>query len=155
VDPDVEKPSGIKAAGETGLLALPDKRLTPDSLAAAGKEISALGHLWMRNVVPAVNGAAPDPGKLRIVPVSDNDKEVKVEVYYMGFTKADADSLELVIYGKDKVPLVKVPLVKTDAAASSTPIALDGHKEDENTGVLVITVFGSYKADVTVTKPRE
>jgi len=39
--------------------------------------------------------------------------------------------------------------------ATSIPIALDGHKESENTGVLVITVFGSYKADVRVTKPRE
>lgn len=35
------------------------------------------------------------------------------------------------------------------------PVTLDGHKEGENTGVLVVTVFGAYKADVTVTKPRE
>jgi hypothetical protein len=155
VNPDVEKPAGIKGSGETGLLALPDRKLTPDSLAAAGKEVKAVGHLWMRNVVPALNNSAPDPAKLRTVAVSDNDKEVKVEVYYLGVTKADGGGLELGVFGKDKEPLVKVPLVKTDAAASSTPIALDGHKEGENTGVLVITVFGSYKADVTVTKPRE
>jgi hypothetical protein len=35
------------------------------------------------------------------------------------------------------------------------PIALDGRKEGENSGVLVVTIFGSYKADITVTKPRE
>jgi hypothetical protein len=155
VDPDVEKPAAIKGSGETGLLALPDRKLKPEALAAAGKETTALGHLWMRNVVPAVNNAAPDPAKLRTVTVADNDKEVKLEVYYLGVTKAESGALDLGIFGKDKEPLVKVPLVKTDATASSTPIALDGHKEGENTGLLVITVFGSYKADVTVTKPRE
>jgi hypothetical protein len=155
VDPDVEKPAGIKGSGEVGLLALPDRKLTPAALASVGKETAALGHLWMRNVVPAASGSAPEPAKLRTVAVSDNDKEVKVEVYYLGVAKTDDGTLELGIYGKEKEPLVKVPLVKTNAAESSTPIALDGHKEGENTGLLVITVFGSYKADVTVTKPRE
>ena len=154
VDPDLEKPAGIKASGETGLLALPDKKLKPESLAAAGQDVTPLGHLWMRNIVLAVNNAAPDPAKLRVIGIADNDKEVKVDVYYLGVTKSEAGALDLGIFGKGKDALVKVPLVKTDAAASSTPIALDGHKEGENTGVLVITVFGSYKADVIVTKPQ-
>ena len=155
VEPDLEKPAGIKASGETGLLALPDKKLKAESLAAAGKEATPLGHLWMRNITLAVNSVAPDPAKLRVVGVADGDKEVKVDLYYLGVTKGESGALDVGIFGKGKEPLVKVPLVKTDAAASSTPIALDGHKEGENTGVLVITVFGSYKADVTVTKPRE
>jgi len=155
VDPEVEKPAAIKGSGETGLVALPDRKLTPEALAAAGKETTALGHLWMRNVVPAMNSSAPDPAKLRTVAIPDDGKEVKVQVYFLGVKKGESGTLELGIFGKDKEPLVKVPLVKTDAAASSTPIALDGHKEGENAGVLVITVFGSYKADVTVTKPRE
>ena len=154
VDADAGKPAGIKA-GDSGLLAIPDKKLTPEIVAAAGSEITALGQLWMRNVVPSVNNAAPDSAKLRTVKVSDGDKEVPVEVYYLGITKADSGAIELGLYTKDKTPLVKAPLVKTDAAANTTPIALDGHKEGESGGVLVITVFGSYKADVTVTKPRE
>ena len=155
VDPDVTKPMGIKADGETGLVAVPDKKLTVEVLAAAGKDITPVGHVWMRNVVPVVNNGAPDPANLRTVGVSDGDKEVKVEVYYLGVAKTDAGALELGLYAKGKEPLVKVPFVKTDAAASPTPIALDGRKEGENRGVLVITIFGSYKADVTVTKPRE
>lgn len=155
VEPDLEKPAGIKASGETGLLALPDKKLKAESLAAAGKDVTPIGHLWMRNIVLAVNNAAPDPAKLRVIGIADKDKVVKMEVYYLGVTKSESGALDLGIFGKDKEALVKVPLVKTDAAASSTPIALDGHKEGENTGVLVITVFGSYKADVIVTKPRE
>ena len=155
VDADVSKPSGIKASGDAGLLAIPDRKLTPENVAGAGKDITAVGQLWMRNVAPSVNNAAPDPAKLRVVKVSDIDKEVNVEVYYLGIIRTDAGAIELGLYAKDKQPLVKAPLVKTDAPANTTPIALDGHKEGENTGVLVITVFGSYKADVTVTKPRE
>lgn len=155
VDPDVDKPAGIKGSGETGLLALPDRKLTAATLAATAKESTPLGHLWMRNVVPSVSGSAPDPAKLRTVEVAADDKKVNVDVYYLGVTKTDAGALELGLYAKGREPLVKVPLVKTDAAASPTAIALDGRKEGENTGVLVITIFGSYKADVTVTKPRE
>lgn len=155
VNPDTEKSAGIKGSGEVGLLAIPDRRLTVETVAGAGKTTSALGQLWMRNVVPAVSNAAPDAGKLRTVTVHDGDKDAKVEVYFLGISKADGGEVELGLYAKDKEPLVKVPLVKTNAPPSAVPIALDGRKEGENTGVLVITVFGSYKADITVTKPRE
>lgn len=155
VDADLEKPAGIKGSGETGLLAIPDRKVTIETVANAGKTVSALGQLWMRNVVPAVNSAAPEAAKLRTLSVGDGDKTAKVEVYFLGISKTDAGALELVLYAKDKEPLVRVPLAKTDAAARAVPIALDGHKEGENTGVLVVTVFGSYKADVMVTKPRE
>ena len=155
VDADADKSAGIKASGETGLIAIPDRKLTAETVANAGKEVMALGQLWMRNVVPAVNNGAADPARLRRVIVRDGEQEATVEVYFLGLTKSDAGTVELGLYAKDKEPLVKVPLVKTDAAASATPIALDGHKEGENRGVLVVTVFGSYKADVVVTKPRE
>ncbi len=156
VDADISKSAGIKGGGDAGLLAIPDRKLTADVVADAGKTGTAVGQLWMRNVVPAVNSAAADPAKLRTVTVRDGDQEAKVEVYFLGVAKSDAGALELGIFAKDKEqPLVKVPLVKTDAPSNATPIALDAHKEGENTAVLVVAVFGSYKADVTVTKPRE
>ena len=155
VDADAGKAAGIKAGGDTGLLAIPDRKLTAEAVAGAGNPVTGAAQLWMRNVVPAVNSSAPDPAKLRTVTFRDGDNEAKVEMYFVGISKADGGALELALYGKDKEPLVKVPLVKTDAAATGVPIALDGHKEGENSGVLVVTIFGSYKADITVTKPRE
>ena len=155
VDADAGKAAGIKAGGDSGLLAIPDRKLTADSLAGAGKAVSGIAQLWMRNVAPAVSGSAADPAKLRTVTFRDGDNEAKVEVYFLGISKTDAGTLEIALYAKDKEPLVKVPLVKTDAASSAVPIALDGHKEGENSGVLVLTIFGSYKADITVMKPRE
>ena len=67
VDADAEKSAGIKGSSDVGLLAIPDRKLTAETLAGAGKTVSALGQLWMRNVIPAVNNAAPDAGKLRTV----------------------------------------------------------------------------------------
>ncbi len=155
VDADAGKAAGIKAGGDTGLLAIPDRKFTADSVAGAGKAVSGIAQLWMRNVAPAVGGAAADPAKLRTVTFRDAENEAKVEVYFLGISKTDAGALELALYARDKEPFVKVPLVKTDAGVSAVPIALDGHKEGENSGVLVVTIFGSYKADITVMKPRE
>ncbi len=153
VDPDVKKPGGVMSSWDTILIALPDRKLTFETLAAAGKEVVAVGHLWMHQVVPFVNGAATAPEKLRSFMMPDNGKEKKVEGYYLGFAKSDAGALELSVYGKDKAPLIKVPLAKTGGAASAVPIHLDGRKAGERTGVLVITLFGIYRAEVTVIGP--
>ncbi len=155
VNGDAEKSVAIKGGGDIGLLAIPDRKFTTAILTDAGTAVSPLGQLWMRNVVPAVSGAAPDPAKLRTVIVHDREQDAKVEAYFLGLSKSAGGTLELGLYAKDKEPLVKVPLVKTDAAESAVPILLDGHKDGETTAVLVISVFGSYKADITVTKPRE
>ena len=154
VDPDLKKPGGVMASWETILVALPDRKLTPDTLAAAGKEVVAVGHLWMHQVVPFVNGAATAPEKLRSFMIAGEGREQKVEGYYLGFAKSDAGVLELSVYGKDQAPLIKVPLVKTGGALSAVPIHLDGRKAGEHTGVLIITIFGNFKAEVTVIGPR-
>jgi hypothetical protein len=154
-DADAGKAAGIKAGGDTGLLAIPDSKLTVEAVAGAGRTVTGAAQLWMCNVVRSVNSSASDPAMLRTVTSRDGDNEAKVEVSCVGISKADGGALELALYAKDKKPLVKVPLVKTDAAANGVPIALDGRKEGENSGVLVVTIFGSYKADITVTKPRE
>ena len=154
VDPDVKKPGGVMASWETVLIALPDRKLTPGTLAVAGKEVVAVGHLWMHQVVPFVNGAATAQEKLRSFTMPEKNAEKKVEAYYLGFAKTDAGTLELSIYGKDKEPLVRVPLVKSSGAASAVPIHLDGRKAGEHTGVLIITIFGNFKAEVTVIGPR-
>ena len=77
VDADASKGAGIKA-GDLGMLAQPDRKVTAEAVDAAGKEPVALGHLWMRMVVPSVNGTAADPAKLRTVTVKDGDTNSEV-----------------------------------------------------------------------------
>ncbi len=154
VEVNTEKAVAIKA-GPGGLLAMPDKKLTAETLAAAGKEQLPLGQLWMHKMVPEIQHAPAPASKLRTVTVNDGNDDARAEVYYLGVAKAASGGLELSLFGKDKTALVTVPLAKTDAAANATPFALDGHKDGDHSGTLVITIFGSYKADVTVTRPAE
>jgi hypothetical protein len=154
MEPDTDKPAALKA-GKAGLLAMPDRKLTVETLTGVGKEPKPVGQLWMHRVVPSVAGAAPDPAKLRSHEFTDNGEAKRAELYFLSVSKDDAGALMLALTAKDKEPLIKIPLVKTDAAATTIPIALAGQKEDDNKGVLVVTVFGSYKADVIVTRPKE
>lgn len=151
---DTEKAVGIKG-GQAGLVVMPDKKLTAESLGAATEKPAAIGQLWMHKVVPVVSGTAPAAAKLRTVEFGENENRKSVEVYYLSVSKTSAGSLEMALTGRDKEPLVKVPLVKTDAAASTVPMAVTASKEGEHTGVLVLSLFGSYKADISITKAAE
>lgn len=100
VDADAGKSAGIKAGGDTGLIVIPDRMLTIETMMNAAKEVTPLGQLWMRNVVPAVNSLAADPARLRTVSVRDGDQEAKVEVYFLGVSKNEAGALELGLFAK-------------------------------------------------------
>ena len=151
-DVDVDKAAGLKG-GEAGLIAMPDKKLAAEALASVSDKPTTLGQLWMHKVVPSVGGSAPSAAKLRTVEVGDERK--KVEVYYLTAAKSPAGALELSLISAGKEPLVKVPLVKTDASASTTPFSVSAQKDGEHSGVLVLSVFGSYKADIPLTKAAQ
>src|SRR5262245_31483129 len=74
-DVDTEKPSGITAEQKYGALVVPDRNLTEDAIAKADKEVKPVGHLWTRNLVPAVDNAALPNDKLRIVAVTIENNE--------------------------------------------------------------------------------
>lgn len=151
---DAKKAAGLRA-GAGGLIFVPETKLTLAAVAAAGKEPLALGQLWMRGASPTVGDAAPAVVKLRTVEMGEGEEKRSAQVYFVSIAKNDAGTLELSFFAKEKEALVKVRLAKTDADENGTPVALTGHKEGEDTGVLVMTIFGSYKADVPVIKAAE
>ena len=154
VDADATKAAGLKAGSDGGLVAIPDRKLTGSSFKGTGAAAMPVGQLWMRNLVPVVNGNAPDAEKLRPLSVPDKEGDVKVDAFLLGVLQGDAQVPQLGIFGKGGEAVMKVPLIKTNAAANEIPIALAGYKEGEKTGMLVMTFFGSYKADILVTRPR-
>src|SRR5688572_27027444 len=48
-DVDIAKPQAIKA-GKTGLLVIPEKKLTLENLGSAGESVTPIGQLWMLNI---------------------------------------------------------------------------------------------------------
>jgi hypothetical protein len=151
---DTQKVAGIKG-GEAGLIVIPDKKLTAELLSAVTEKPTPIGQLWMHKVVPSINGTAAAASKLRTVKIGGDEGSKSVEVYYLTVSKNTTGALELALTAVEKEPLVKVALVKTDAASSSAPMAVNAHKEGENSGILVLSVFGSYKADIQITKATE
>src|SRR4051812_39337425 len=55
IDIDVQRPVGMKG-GEAGLIILPDKHFSAETLASAGKTVTPIGQLWMYKVNLASNG---------------------------------------------------------------------------------------------------
>jgi hypothetical protein len=150
VEADVDKPMAIKA-GSAGLMAIPDKKLTAEVLANAGKEIIAVGQLWMLSVAPAKDGTVVPNHKLRMVTVRQKDKETRVQMFLLGVREAEKDGLELVVYGKDKEPLLKLPLKKAETK-HDLPIELKGAKNGEDSGLLTLNFLGRFQAEMTVMK---
>ena len=149
VDTDLEKPQGIKAEG-VGLIVLPDRKLTVELLAAANSAITPLGQLWTLKLAVAVDGKATASEKLRHLTIADGEKEREVSLYYLGATKTDAAGLELVVYAKDKEPVLRVPIKKRVAEKQEFPIEVSGVKNGDNSGTLSLRLFGEYDAQLVL-----
>ncbi len=145
VDSDLEKPQGIKTEGR-GLLVLPDRKLTVELLAAANSAITPLGQLWTLKLGVAKDGKPTAADKIRHITVGDGEKEREVGLYFLGATKSASGELELVVYAKDKEPLIRVPINKRVPSKQEFPIEVSGTKNDEDSGTLSLRLFGEYDA---------
>jgi hypothetical protein len=155
IEVDITKPQAIKA-GKAGLLVIPDKTLTLETLGSDGEAIKPIGQLWMLNVSLGKNGEAAPNDKIRFFNVTDGDRDLQVQLYLVGAAKNSEGKLDLVVFAKDKEPFIRVPLTKAGASTSQElPIELSGRKDDENTGTLSLRVLGQYIADLTVKRPAE
>jgi hypothetical protein len=151
VDADVDKPQGIKAQG-VGLLALPDRKLTIKTLNEAGAAIVPVGELWTLKVSVAADGKAPASERLRLVTVTDEEKSREVQLYFLGAAKSEQGKLELIVFAKDREPLLRVPLAQLAGAKQEYPIEVAGQKKDDTSATLFLRLFGEYEAQLPVTK---
>jgi hypothetical protein len=148
-DVDVEKPYG-KHKDEYGALVLPQKDLSAERLAKVGKdEIVPVGQFWMRGLGPAVEGKVIASKKLQRLAITYNDKEYNLVLCYLGVRKGPKDALELVILSKDKTPLLKAPLEKTDEN-QEFPVEFTASIEGNDRAHLKIGFLGRYRARITL-----
>src|SRR5581483_7497927 len=71
---NVEKPYGLKKDA-IGILVIPDKNLSEDTFKKAGKEVTPIGQLWMREVARVVDGKVASTDQLRTVRLQINNEE--------------------------------------------------------------------------------
>jgi hypothetical protein len=152
---DVTKPQAIKS-GPVGLLVIPDKQLTSATLAGLGPNITPIGQLWTLNVSLGKEGEPVPNDQLRFLSVNDGERDLQVQLYYLGATKGADGKMDLVIYGKGKEPLLKLPIIDAKTAGTQLfPIEISGHKDDDKTGTLSLKLTGNYSTDLTVKRPAE
>jgi hypothetical protein len=147
---DADKATGLHHE-KVGAMVIPDKALSADMLRKAGKEVVPVGQFWVRNLTLVKDGKPVDEDRLRLVTVKVDDKEHQLVLCLLGVRRTPADALELVVYGKDKEPLLKLPLQKADDT-QDLPLDLAAEKAENDTAMVTINVLGKHKATLTVTK---
>ncbi len=146
VDPD--QPFG-KRKDEYGGLFIPDRKLTAERLGKAGKdEVVPVGQLWLRNLSPVVGGKVRPASELQIVPVAYNDRELRLVVCFLGARRGEK-GIELLVYARDKAPVLKLPLEKAEIK-QSVPIEFLCDVEGDERAHLTVQLAGAYKTKFTV-----
>lgn len=128
---------------------IPDKSLTKESLAKAGKEVVPVGQLWTIKLSPTVKDATTTNDKLRLVTISVKDEDYRLSLLLLGVRKSGEKDLELVIYAKAKEPLLTLPLKKSDAR-QVLPIEVGLRQGTSSLGLVDINILGHYQATLAV-----
>jgi hypothetical protein len=150
LDIDSQQPVAIRD-GDYGGMVLPQKKLAATSLARAEKEtITPIGQLWLHKLTLMRDGQAVSSEKLCLVTVQAEGTEARVPQCALGARRNTDGALELVIFGKEKDPLLAVPL-KTIDARQEAPIDLAAERESYS-GRITIKILGKYEGTFEVTE---
>ena len=148
-DVDPQQPVAIRE-GDYGGMVLPQKNLKAASLTQADQSIVPVGQLWLLKLTPMHDGTALSGDKLRLVTVKYDYEEVTVPQCALGVRRTSAGALELLVFGKDKEPLLKVPL-KTVEAQSEAPLDMTAERTGDE-GCITLKILGKYEAKLMVTE---
>jgi hypothetical protein len=149
-DPDTKRPVAVHD-GDYGALVLPEAKLSADTFAKAGKEPKAVGQLWLRNLAPENDGQRAPQSELYTVHVRAMDQEADAVCCALGVCKSENGGLQLLIYGKDKEPVARVPM-KSITGQQDNPIEMSAERKDDD-GLITLKFLGKYEATFTVSAP--
>lgn len=114
---DLEHPIAL-ANGDHGGLLIPRAGLadlTPSDYSATP---TAIGELWLYNLTLQKDGVAVPEAKLNVVPLKSNQGEVKIPRCILAVSLTSDDTPVLQVYGKDKTPVLTVPIRETGFSSS-------------------------------------
>jgi hypothetical protein len=147
-DVDIKQPVAVRD-GDFGGMVLPEAKLNAEAIAKAGEKVVPVGQVWLLKLTPMQDGDAVGASKLRMVTLTHEGDQVKVAQCALGVQRNGSGSLELLVFGKDKEPVVKVPL-KTMDAKQDVPIDLSAERESDS-GKVTLKILGKYTATISVT----
>ncbi len=151
-DPDVKRPVALHD-GDYGGMVLPECKLRAEVFSKAGKEVAPVGQLWLLKLVPMNDGQAVPASKLRMVEASSEEGRATVPCCALGVRKTADGALELLVFGKDKEPVLRAP-VKTISRQQEDPIEMSAERKDDG-GLITLRFLGKYEASFMVTDPEK
>lgn len=137
--------------GDYGGMILPQKNLTPDALAQIGETPVPIGQLWLYRLVPMRHGQAVSPSSLRLVTVRSGYETATVPQCALALRRTTQGTLELLVYGKDKEPILSAPVQSLDRPQQSPPIDMSARR-DADAGYLTLNILGRYQATLPLTE---
>jgi hypothetical protein len=146
-DPDVKRPVGVRADNR-GLMVLPESKLSLDAVAKAGQDAAPLGQLWLLKVVPIVAGQPATADKLKMLTVSGDKETLSVALCALGVRKGADGRPELLVYGKDKEPLLHVALTPI-SDKQENPIEVSAERQGDG-ALLTLKILGRYSGSLAV-----
>lgn len=152
VDVNPDQGTGIHH-DRVGALVIPEKSLTKDSLGSLGQKPAPVGQLWMRNLSPIASGKAIANNDLRLIMVSINNEDHSLPMFLLAVQKK-GDGAELLVFAKDKKPVLTLPLEKIDLQ-QELPLDLEGKKGENDTGILLLNLFGKYQAKIPIAQQEQ
>jgi hypothetical protein len=151
-DPDVKRPVALHD-GDYGGMVLPECKLRAEVFSKAGKEVAPVGQLWLLKLVPMNDGQAVPPSKLRMVEANSEEGRATVPCCALGVRKTVDGGLELLVFGKDKEPVLHAPM-KTISRQQEDPIEMSAERKEEG-GLITLRFLGKYEASFMVTDPEK
>jgi hypothetical protein len=148
-DVDAQEPVAVKEENYGGMV-LPQKNLKAETIAQAGETPLPIGQLWLHKLTLVRDGSGIPGDKLRLATVKHNGEDITVPQCALGVRRNDSGALELLVFGKDKVPLLKVPLKKIEAQ-QEPPIDLSAERTGDE-GSVTLKILGKYEAKLRVTE---
>ena len=146
-DPDVKRPVGVHGDNRGGLI-LPESKLRLETVAKAGPEAAAIGQLWLLKVVPVVGGQPAKADQLQLVTVSGDQETAAVALCALGVRQGADGRPELLVYGKDKAPLLHVALTPI-SDKQENPIEVSAEQQGDG-ALLTLKILGQYSASLAV-----
>ena len=148
-DVDLKQPVAVRD-GDYGAMVLPEAKLTEQAIAKAGEHVVSVGQLWLYRLTPTRNGVAVPGSQLRTVNVETDGDSAAVVQCPLGAESDGSGGVSLLLYGKDKSPLLKLPLKKIEGP-QQPPIAMNAERTDD-AGQITLKILGRYQATFGVTE---
>ncbi|MGB9604174.1 MAG: hypothetical protein ACPMAG_15420 [Limisphaerales bacterium] len=148
-DADVKRPVGMRVGEYAGLI-VPECKLSPDTFKnIEPNKVIPVGQLWLHKIALMKNDELISTDKMQPVPFEYRDTQTQVNLCLLGARKNQDGKLELLIFGKDKNPLLTLPIKETETTQEN-PIEIAAQLVDSYAKI-TLKLVGKYQATFNAT----